>query len=215
MKASTNNASKPPKTRQKIRLRLAQLEKTEALGNLGARIKNVVFDNIMKKMKKLYYFVVLIAIIAIASVIYTLTSEQSPSENAISPIPDSGKSENPGNSEKIKVATDKGPVFINDIEKNPIEKIAYDSSVVFGKSDNFTMSYYPPDQGFIITIDSPALEQSRQQAEKNFLDLLGVSKEQACLLKVTLNVPYNVSEAASGQNYGLSFCPNGKPFPKK
>ncbi|HUD08659.1 MAG TPA: hypothetical protein VMQ48_01055, partial [Candidatus Saccharimonadales bacterium] len=86
---------------------------------------------------------------------------------------------------------------------------------VFRKTDDYEMSYYPTDQGFIITLQNSDLTNARTAAEKDFIDALGISQEQSCFLKVTLNVPFDVSQAASGRNYGLSFCSNGKPLPKK
>lgn len=167
-------------------------------------------------MKKIYYFIALLAIIIVASIAYALTSRRNLPANNTGNVPSMNNS-NPVNQDqpgKIKISTDQGVVSINDIEKNPVEKIAFDGSVVFGKTDNYDMSYYPPDQGFIITLENQNLQSARMEAENDFLHLLGINKEQACLLKVTLNVPYDISKEASGINYGLSFCPNGKPFPK-
>ncbi|MFA5926096.1 MAG: hypothetical protein WC831_04130 [Parcubacteria group bacterium] len=164
-------------------------------------------------MKKTIYFAVLLLIIIVASVIYTAVTGK-PSKNSRNENPVAEPENNQTQSDKIDINTGKGIVAVNNIQKNPVEKIAFDGSVVFAKSDNYAMSYYPPDQGFIVTIENPNLDLARSQAEDEFIKLLGVDKEQACLLKVTLNVPFGVSEKAAGQNYGLSFCPNGKPFPQ-
>ncbi|MFA6928053.1 MAG: hypothetical protein WC258_02200 [Patescibacteria group bacterium] len=74
------------------------------------------------------------------------------------------------------------------------------------------MAYYPEDQGFIIAILNPNIEDSRKEAEKEFIKLLGINKTEACNLTVELSVPYSINKEVSGKNYGLSFCPDGIPF---
>jgi hypothetical protein len=76
------------------------------------------------------------------------------------------------------------------------------------------MAYYTQDQGFLIVITNKDIEPARKSAEAAFLKILGLEqeKEKACSLKVSLTVPFDVNAQASGTNYGLSFCPNGKPF---
>jgi hypothetical protein len=166
-------------------------------------------------MKKIIYFFIILLIIGIASVAYSvLTKRQAPLQNQ--PGTAAVQPEQPlSDSDKITIKTENGDVVINNIQKNPLEKIAFDDSVVFGKSNDYTMSYYPPDQGFIITLQNSDLVAARTAAEKDFVEALGINQEQSCLLKVTLNVPFDVNQAASGKNYGLSFCPNGKQFPTK
>jgi hypothetical protein len=116
--------------------------------------------------------------------------------------------------DEMPIHTAQGTVEINNLYKNP-DKTLSQNGVGFIRNPDYYMSYYPEDQGFIITILNPNIEQGRIDAEKSFLQFIGITENQACLLKVTLNVPFAVNAEVSGPNYGLSFCPNGKPFPKK
>lgn len=164
-------------------------------------------------MKKIIYFLIILLIISLAAMAYfILTKHQEKPQNQPAPVAIQPE-QAPPDSEKITIKTEKGDVSINNIQKNPVQKIAFDGSVVFGKTNDYEMSYYPPDQGFIITLQNSDLTTARTEAEKDFIDALGISDEQGCLLKVTLNVPFDVSQKASGRNYGLSFCPNGKSLP--
>lgn len=117
-------------------------------------------------------------------------------------------------SDKMTISTDSGSININNLYKNPAEKLSMDG-VSFDKNSDHLLSFYPQHQGFIITITNPDIEKGRTDAENAFLKDLGITKEQACSLRVTLNVPAYVNDAAAGRNYGLSFCPNGIPFPKQ
>jgi hypothetical protein len=166
-------------------------------------------------MKKTFYFLIIIFIIGIASTAYLfLTRHRKYPQNQTKPVATQPKMPS-SDSGKITIKTEKGDVSVNNIEKDPVQKIAFDDSVVFRKTDDYEMSYYPTDQGFIITLQNSDLTNARTAAEKDFIDALGISQEQSCFLKVTLNGPFDVSQAASGRNYGLSFCSNGKPLPKK
>jgi hypothetical protein len=77
------------------------------------------------------------------------------------------------------------------------------------------MAYYPKQQGFIIAIINSDLDKSRKFAEEDFLSILNITKDQACKLNVSMTVLSDISSLAGGGNYGLSFCPDGKPFPKQ
>ena len=116
--------------------------------------------------------------------------------------------------EKMIITTNKGEIKTNNLYKNPIESLDK-NGVLFEERDNFHSSFFPQDQGFLITVLDTDIEKGRREAEENFLQELGITKDEACKLKVDLGVPSFVNKDIAGQNYGLSFCPNGKPFPKK
>ncbi|MFA7319277.1 MAG: hypothetical protein WC022_01635 [Parcubacteria group bacterium] len=114
----------------------------------------------------------------------------------------------------MTIKTKQGDIQTNNLYKNPIENLSK-NGVVFGKSNDFIISFFPQDQGFLITLLNPDLATARTNAENTFLQDLNIPKDQACNLKVELNVPSFVNEGAVGKNYGLSFCPNGKALPKQ
>jgi hypothetical protein len=116
---------------------------------------------------------------------------------------------------QFEIKTKEGNVPINNIYKLPDATPVSGDGVNFKKSTYYLMAYYPKQQGFIIAIMDPDLEKARKFAEEDFLSTLNITKDQACKLNVSMTVPSNVSDVASGGNYHLSFCPNGKPFPKQ
>ncbi|MFA5360206.1 MAG: hypothetical protein WC349_04600 [Patescibacteria group bacterium] len=114
------------------------------------------------------------------------------------------------NPNKMIISTAKEKIKINNIYKNSIEK--FDSGVEFKKNPDYLIDYYAPDQSFIIVITNPNIAEIRKKAEKDFLDTLNINQEQACKLTISVGVPFSVNENAAGINYGLSFCPDGKPL---
>src|SRR3989339_510366 len=75
------------------------------------------------------------------------------------------------NEDKMPINTAQGAVEINNLYKNP-DKTLSQSGVGFIRNPDYYMSYYPEDQGFIITILNPNIEQSRIDAEKSFLQFI-------------------------------------------
>jgi len=103
--------------------------------------------------------------------------------------------------------------------KNPYEnavRVIDSHNVVLTEKPAYQILYfhYPDGESFLISILNPDLENTRQTAESELISKLGISKEQACNLNVSVSVSKDASVKAAGQNYGLSFCPDGKPFPK-
>jgi len=119
----------------------------------------------------------------------------------------------PKASEKLTLKTPGGDVVINDITKNPVST-GDNRAILFARTEDYDMLFFPTDQGFIITLSQPDIQIARTHAEEDFLKILGINKQQACRLTVSLAVPVSISEKASGLDYGLSFCPGSKPLPK-
>ena len=115
-------------------------------------------------------------------------------------------------SDKITIKSPDGKVKIDNIYKNKIDKLTQ-NDITFIQSDNFQIYYYPENLWFSITLLGYNLNKSRTEAEKKFLDTLGITKEQACKLHVNLGVPYSINSETSGQNYGLSFCSDSLSLP--
>jgi len=83
------------------------------------------------------------------------------------------------------------------------------SNVIFEKSSNFDIGYYPDVNQFVVLLQNQNLDQAREEAEKAFLDSLQISKRQACQLNVYLGVSLETNFGLSGRDFGLSFCPDG------
>ncbi|MDI6778047.1 MAG: hypothetical protein QMD77_02545 [Patescibacteria group bacterium] len=161
-------------------------------------------------MKKVYYILIPLFIVMIASSIYFVISKKRNTQNLPPQI--TSTTEPSASDEKMTLTISGGDIKINNLYKNPVAKL-YHNGVLFKQTPDFEMSFYPDDQGFIISLLNPDLKKSRDEAEKEFLEELGINKEQACLLKISLGVTADINEKAAGANYGLSFCPNGKPLP--
>jgi len=105
----------------------------------------------------------------------------------------------------LDIQTSKEVVSINNVYKNPIEKLSR-NGVAFADNDDYYMAFYPQDNGFLISINNSDVVSAERKAEDSFLKQLEIAKDQACQLKVSITVPYNVSKKYSGGVYGLSFC---------
>lgn len=118
----------------------------------------------------------------------------------------------------IKITTkDGGSILMKDFYQSPYTKIldSYNDASI-KESTDYNIEFQPQGPRFFIGLHGKGKELyiARDNAEQGLLDKLGITKEEACQIKVTLGVAFSDSEKASGVNYGLSFCPDGKPLPK-
>lgn len=137
-----------------------------------------------------------------------------PSNNNSAQSQPSGFSIPDKNATTMTITTPDGTVQTNNLYRDPVENLPQ-NGVVFNQNPTYIASFFSQDEGFLITLLDPDLEKARATAESDFLKKLNITKDQACKLKIELNVPAFVSQSAAGTNYGLSFCPNGKPLPKQ
>jgi len=115
--------------------------------------------------------------------------------------------------ERFDIKTNAGVVSIVNVYKKSVGDGGFNGTI-FKDNDLYFMAYYPSPEGFIISIRSANAEKIRMVAEKDFIETLKISKTDACKLNVSLSVPMSIDENLAGQDFGLSFCPNGKAFPK-
>ena len=80
---------------------------------------------------------------------------------------------------------------------------------------DYSIVFFEDKTTFVITIYKRPLSDTRLVAEQDLLKKIGLSEEEACHLNVNLGTIASVDENLSGKNFGLSFCPNGTPFPKE
>jgi hypothetical protein len=113
--------------------------------------------------------------------------------------------------DKLEIPTNKGTVNINNVYKNPVEQLSQ-NGVSFTQNSDYYMSFYPKNNGFLITLLNPDLEKARSEAENDFINKLGITKDQACSLNVSITIPNSVSTKYSGGIYNFSFCPGSTPF---
>lgn len=134
------------------------------------------------------------------------------------PIETGSGSESPGftippeGAPKMTVPGKEGQSFeTNNVYDNPAA-ILSGNGVLFKENNDFEMAFYPEGDAFIISIKNSDLNPAREKAEADFLQTLGITKDQACQLNVSLGTTFDVNPKNSGREFGLSFCPNGKPF---
>lgn len=112
---------------------------------------------------------------------------------------------------KLKIHTEKGILEVNNVYRNSVRAFS-DNWVTFAENDDYSLGFYSPDESFIITLNNEDVFTARKRAEKALIKILGITQEEACLLNIFLGVSFQVNEKYSGEDYGLSFCPNGKNF---
>ncbi len=167
-------------------------------------------------MSKKFYLVTVIVTLGIAAILvlflffFTGKNKQAGTSQNVSrtkenyellPIEDLAKKPN------LQIDTNKGSVAIDNVYKNPVEKLSR-NGVEFKESEKYNMSFYPQNNGFLIVITDPNVVASEKEAENDFLSQLEISKDDACKLEISITVPFGVSEKYSGKVYGFSFCPN-------
>ncbi|MFA5830290.1 MAG: hypothetical protein WC878_00495 [Candidatus Paceibacterota bacterium] len=105
-------------------------------------------------------------------------------------------------------------ISVNDFYRDSKTIVYKDWGAMLKVNPNYKLLYFTLDQSFLVTLIGGDLRTVRIEAEKELLNILGITEKEACRLIVATTVPFDVSERASGQDYGLSFCPDGAPLPK-
>jgi hypothetical protein len=162
----------------------------------------------MREKIRIIGIILAVILLVLTAYIYIMKKKNNsniPQANTQVTVPDKS-------ADKFTIKTSQGNVDVQNIYKNSAEDLSQ-SGVAFRDNDEYYIAYYPEDQGFIIAIEDSNIQKARTDAEKDFLDTLGITQDQACKLKVSLTVPMSVNARAAGGNYGLSFCSNGIPFP--
>lgn len=96
-------------------------------------------------------------------------------------------------------------VKINNLYKNPLkENRQYD--VVIVKNDKYQIVYLQQFQQFLISILDPDFDTVKSAAEKDFVEKLGITNNDACKLQVNISTPRYVNADIAGTTYPLSFC---------
>ena len=101
-------------------------------------------------------------------------------------------------------------IQVSGIEVNNFYKeaiiIGGDGYALFDKTDKFKIAYIPVDKSFLISILDNPFEDVKKEAEKAFLQKLGITPEEACLLNVNIATNIRINPSYAGKNYKLSFC---------
>ncbi|TSC79094.1 MAG: glycoside hydrolase family protein [Parcubacteria group bacterium Gr01-1014_29] len=92
------------------------------------------------------------------------------------------------------------------------DKILLYGDVLIRETPDYMIQYTRFDSSFLISIIGGNPHLARALAESDFTDILGISQQDACKLKITIAVSRDVSEKLSKRYYRPSFCPDGTPF---
>ncbi len=71
---------------------------------------------------------------------------------------------------------------------------------------DYVIIYHKTSDDFLINILSSPFEDIRIKAERDFLQKLGITEENACKLDVVEKTPHFANPDKAGQSFRLSFC---------
>jgi hypothetical protein len=81
-----------------------------------------------------------------------------------------------------------------------------------GGNDRYRISYYLPLRTFVILLLAEPLKETRELAEQDVMQILGISESDACRLLYIVSLPTDVNPLYGGKNLGFSFCPGATPL---
>lgn len=165
--------------------------------------------------KRIVVIVAIIVVILAAALVFFLLRKNSPTSSV--PVATSTgeaggatfaiTSSTPApTSTTITLGTREGSVVMNNFYQNAQTITTDGQAVIMTSTDDYAITYNVSDSSFAIVIESTPLESARQEAESAFLNILGVSRSDACKLTVYEGVPVGVSDEYPGENFPLSFC---------
>ncbi|MDP2676685.1 MAG: hypothetical protein Q8O83_03300 [bacterium] len=159
-------------------------------------------------------FVVFILIIAgffAYRTFFTAPQEPISNENVLFPISRNATPPPLPTSDTVTLITEKGTVTTKNFLKNAasIGSDVYSLTDPFATGD-FGILYLRKNNSFLISIRTKPIDAARQEAEQEFLRLLGISRNEACNLLISVGAPGVIDPLQ--KEYGLSFCPDGIPF---
>lgn len=86
------------------------------------------------------------------------------------------------------------------------QEIKSDGEVIIEENENYRIMYFPEREYFLISILSSPFSDVRKGAEESFLQILGLNRENACKLNLSITTPIFVNPNEAGTDYHLSFC---------
>lgn len=79
-------------------------------------------------------------------------------------------------------------------------------------TDTYSLHFVSDQNRFDIFLLAHPLQLVRAAAQTDLLKRLGITQAQACTMNISVFVDQSVNMQFSPTNYGLSFCPSGKPL---
>ena len=171
----------------------------EPIGRHGILIGDAILIN--KFMKKIIIIILLI-LIFLCALLLIIKSRQGSS--SITPLVKPTITQKPFITPSGETMEVDG-VEINNIYKTPVKETPqFDALIV--NNEKYQIAYLQQFQKFLITILDPNFKETQVVAEKDFLDKLSISSQDACKLSVEISTPRSVNEDLAGKIFPLSFC---------
>lgn len=146
----------------------------------------------MKKIIFFFFFLVFIIII-INVILRAISPKKTPIETTSIPTPTPVK--------EINISG----VKVNNFLDTPVRSDRQ-GDTVFMQKNIYQMTYLPKYNSFIISIVAIPFEENRATAGEDFINKLGISKDQACSLNVSIGIGCKLDLEHCGKSYPLSFC---------
>jgi len=103
------------------------------------------------------------------------------------------------------IGTSRGSVEVRNFYLlNPV--VVEGGSVVLKQTQNYSIVYDYLDSSFWLAISGIPFTTWQPVAEQDFLNILNISKDDACKLNVSSGVYYDQQNPLSGKSFPLSFC---------
>lgn len=120
---------------------------------------------------------------------------------------------NPNGYFVIEGMGERGKVLTKDflVKKEPINP---QGDRVLSEKPEYSISYINPFRQFFIAFNSIPSVDTRVSAEKELLEMLGISAQDACALDIHETVPAIEGDEYAGVNFGFSSCPTGQAIPQ-
>jgi len=109
--------------------------------------------------------------------------------------------------ETLTIGTPSGSVTV----KNFYPRIVggEENTVVILEKPTHFISYDTMDSSFWVAVAAKPFLENRAMAERDFLEVLGISQGNACRLNVVVGIPYGIDPSLNGRQFNLSFCGGG------
>lgn len=111
----------------------------------------------------------------------------------------------------IRLPTKQGEVTVKNFYRTAA--FIHRDYVLMENNPGFQITFLAKGPSFLISIIAEPVNTNRQTAERMLLQELDISQQDACKFEVNLAVSHEVRLDLAGQDFGLSFCPDGIPFP--
>lgn len=172
------------------------------MGNLCESAKKAFrlwyFIDMNKLLLYLFVTLIVVSFVTLLFLFYLRTTSKAPVPPPTTPTP---------TRPLLNLPTEKtiksSGVEINNPFLSP-KKVTAQGDVLFENTPTYHIAYLAQFDEFLITILLEPFEENRQQAESQFLTKLGITKKEACSLKVTISPPKKENELTP--KYKLSFC---------